>query len=439
MKNFGYPFGRRIGLPFAAGFGEWPIWKPGVAPPALPAAALDIGFTGSEVLDARITASGGANATRVNASGVLVTAVTPRFDYDPATLAPLGVYVEGAGTNIQIQSNGFAAAPWVPTDSIVTAAATASPDGTVNAAQVTEGSAGTALLVNTQLTVTSGMIYSVSRYFKYNNCRYICMAVTNPSLANGCQIWFDIQNGTVGASQGLGTGTNVLGRIYPAGNGWYRCVVTVIMGAITGMLVRTFSANADFSLVRVNGAAYYMYGAQVEQSAVPTSYIPTVAAAVSRTADGLIMTGTNFSAWYNAATGSIVVDHDLNGFGAVNNPLMSIDDATANNKITLARVTPGLGSLAVTTASVAQVAHNTANAALATTVSKVAAAWAANDFSLVLNGGVPALDAVGTIPTVTQMRLGGVTPVAAYLNGHLRRIRYWNTRLTDAQLQQASG
>jgi hypothetical protein len=438
VRGYSFPLGGKIGVPFGGRFAEWPPWRRGVGAPALPATALDLIFTASEVLDARVTASGGANATRVNASGVLVAATTPRFDYDPATLFPLGVYAEAAATNIQLQSNGFGAAPWAGTDSTITANNIASPDGTVNGALVTEGSAGTALVSNAQLTVTSGLIYSVSRYFKYGNSRWICMCVTNPSFANGGQVWFDIQNGVVGTSQALGTGTALVGRIFPAGNGWYRCVVTVNMGAITGMLCRCWSAINDFSLVRQSGATYYMYGAQVEQIAVPTSYIPTTAASVTRTADSLLMTGTNFSAWYNAAAGSIAVEHDLNGFGGVNNPLFSIDDATANNKITAARTTPGVASLAVTTASVAQVAHNTANTASATATAKVAAAWALNDFSLVLNGGAAALDAAGTIPTVTQMRLGGVTPVAAALTGHLRRVRYWNTRLTDAQLQQAS-
>jgi len=266
----------------------------------------------------------------------------------------------------------------------------------------------------------------------------VVVSVTNPSLANGGQVWFDIQNGAIGAQQALGSGNTLLGRVYPAGNGWYRCVVTLILGTITGMLVRSWSAVNDFSLVRQSGATYYMYGAQVEQSAVPTSYIPTVAANVSRGVDSLIMTGTNFSSWYNPVQGTMMVEHDLNGFGVVTNPLFSIDDNTANNKIALSRTNPGYGTLAVTAASVAQASYNGVNIAGYTVVSKLAAAWALNDFSMVLNGGAPAVDTSGTIPAVTQMRLGGVTPISTVMNGRIRRISYWNTRLTDAQMQMAS-
>lgn len=133
-----------------------------------------------------------------------------------------------------------------------------------------------------------------------------------------------------------------------------------------------------------------------------------------------------------------MVEHDLNGFGAVTNPLFSIDDNTANNKITMSRTNPGYGTLAVTTAGVAQASYNGVNIAGYAVVSKLAAAWKVNDFSMVLNGGAPAVDTLGTIPTVTQMRLGGITPVSTAMNGRIRKIQYWNTRLTDSQLQVAT-
>ena len=54
------------------------------------------------VLDPRITFSRGTGATRVNASGFIETVgnTTPRFDYDPVTLAPRGLLIEEARTNL---------------------------------------------------------------------------------------------------------------------------------------------------------------------------------------------------------------------------------------------------------------------------------------------------------------------------------------------------
>jgi hypothetical protein len=48
----------------------------------------------------------------------------------------------------------------------------------------------------------------------------------------------------------------------------------------------------------------YAWGAQVEAGAFATSYIPTVASQVTRSADSAVMTGTNFSSWYNASEGT---------------------------------------------------------------------------------------------------------------------------------------
>ena len=61
----------------------------------------------TEYIDPRITYSGGANGTRVNSAGLIVASTTPRFDYDPVTLAPLGLLVEEARTNLLLRSSEF--------------------------------------------------------------------------------------------------------------------------------------------------------------------------------------------------------------------------------------------------------------------------------------------------------------------------------------------
>jgi hypothetical protein len=48
----------------------------------------------------------------------------------------------------------------------------------------------------------------------------------------------------------------------------------------------------------------YIWGAQVEAGAFPTSYIPTTGATATRAADVASMTGTNFSSWYNVNQGT---------------------------------------------------------------------------------------------------------------------------------------
>lgn len=64
---------------------------------------LDLLFT-SGVLDPRVSASGGASATVINAAGTIVTASAPRFDYSPASLAAQGLLVESTRTNLLLNS-----------------------------------------------------------------------------------------------------------------------------------------------------------------------------------------------------------------------------------------------------------------------------------------------------------------------------------------------
>lgn len=61
-------------------------------------------FLTASSLPAGLTASGGANGTYFNSSGILTSGSAPRFDYDPATLAPRGLLVEEARTNRYLNS-----------------------------------------------------------------------------------------------------------------------------------------------------------------------------------------------------------------------------------------------------------------------------------------------------------------------------------------------
>ena len=58
-----------------------------------------------------------------------------------------------------------------------------------------------------------------------------------------------------------------------------------------------------------------------------------------------------------------------------------------------------------------------------------------NDVGSCLNGETPILDAAATMPTPTQLRIGGDGVAADYLNGHIRKIKFFNVAKSDAELQ----
>ena len=196
----------------------------------------------------------------------------------------------------------------------------------------------------------------------------------------------------------------------------------------------TFTPIVGVLLCTVTGSVQY---AQLEVGAFATSFIPTAGTAVTRNADVALMTGTNFSSWYNAIEGTVVANFDtyapsvVDGFGRV----YQIDNATNNNTIALLK-NNGFGSQYFGYVAVAGAGQATlfTSAISANTPAKVATAYKLNDFAQATNGGSLVTDTSGTIPTVSQMRIGSISGVSS-LNGHIRQISYYNTRLLNSQLQ----
>jgi hypothetical protein len=60
--------------------------------------------------------------------------------------------------------------------------------------------------------------------------------------------------------------------------------------------------------ITTNGATVYAWGAQLEVGAFPTSYIPTTTATVTRSADVASISGSKFSSWYNQGQMSLYAE-----------------------------------------------------------------------------------------------------------------------------------
>jgi hypothetical protein len=110
-------------------------------------------------------------------------------------------------------------------------------------------------------------------------------------------------NGIAGNS----TGTASTARITSAGNGWWRASLTYTPAATgsPGVYVMTATANGTSNYAGDGSSGVYVWGAQVEASPTPTSYIATTAAAASAAttqsvnpADIAALTFTNASGGY---------------------------------------------------------------------------------------------------------------------------------------------
>ena len=161
-----------------------------------------------------------------------------------------------------------------------------------------------------------------------------------------------------------------------------------------------------------------------------TSYIPTTSATVTRAVDVPTIAGTNFSDWFNQATGTITIQAKSPGSGT--RVVWQADDGTANNRYTLYTTGTSL-KFDVVTGGVTQ-ASLTLGTITANTAFKAAVAFTANDIAGVLNAGTVQTDASATLPTVDRLRLGADT-TGNVLCEHIERLNAYPARLSNALLQ----
>ena len=200
-----------------------------------------------------------------------------------------------------------------------------------------------------------------------------------------------------------------------------------LAGAATG---NTFSVYGDVVFATSGTESFYLWGAQAEAGSFATSYIPTAASSVARSADTASMTGTNFSSWYNATAGAFLVQFDTPASGT--RIISAADDNTANNNIQL--LTSGTDpTFLVTTSGTAQASIDAGTVA-ANTVYKFAGTYSANDFAACISGGTVGTDTSGTIPTVNRLRIGA-GQAGNTLCGHVALLNYYSQRLPNATLQ----
>jgi len=406
----------------------------------LPSLALD--FT-TGVLDARVTVARALNtATRTNSAGKIetVNANLPRFDYDPVTLEPKGLLIEETRTNFLLRSEQINNAPWSPSASAITPDTTISPSGLLNADTINEQAATAAHTVTQAYAgFTSGVTYSVSVYVKAGTAT--ALQILGSLGVFGANVWanFDVANGVVGSA-----GTSASSFITSVGDGWYRCTMT---GAATA----TSSGAIGLNLIDNNPSAtrapsytgtnreLYLWGAQLEAGAFATSYIPTVASTVTRNADVVTMTGTNFSDWYNASEGTFAANANVGSLAGAFNFFFMANNGTASNVIGIRKGPATSANLAaiVTDATISQASILCTGALPAGQNFRATLAYRANDFAAAGAGATPGTDNVGTIPTLDRLDIGSQVG-SLFLNGTIANLQYWPQRLINAEVQAFS-
>jgi hypothetical protein len=217
-----------------------------------------------------------------------------------------------------------------------------------------------------------------------------------------------------------GTGTVVLSGV---------AIATVTgTGAYPTRTTLTFTPTAGSLILTVTGSVTQ---AQLEAGSFATSYIPTVASSVVRSADVCSITGSAFTGMYNPLAGTTVAGYFFKS-NSLGRPFHIGDGTVFTNIADIFS-----GSLMVSsnvfsggaqqyTQNVAAVDNTMINSALAITASS---AMLASNGTLATAGG-------GLMPVgVDRFIIGNRTDGTRNINGHISFVRHYKKRLANAKLQ----
>jgi hypothetical protein len=387
------------------------LWRRARAVPS-----LDLRFADNKSLVDAVTGASlvtftrASSGTYTDSAGVLQTASTdvPRFDHNPTTGESLGLLVEEQRTNLLLRSEDFSTT-WVRFNVNASSNAILAPDGTLTADKLTENDADNFHRI--RQGITSGVTGVFSVFLKAAERTRVNLGTSDINLIAG----FDLSAGSVVS----GTGS-----IEPFGDGWYRCSISA-----------TFTTSGPFLLLRNSSSEFYtgdgtsgiyLWGAQLEAGAFPTSYIPTTTSTATRNASlADLISGAianNIRSFYVEFSSPAVGTRGV----------VSLNDNTANERASV--LTSGTDPRLVVQDGGVEQANINGGTVAAGVRTRVAVRINADDFAISINGGAVVTDTSGTLPTVDRLMFGR-TQAGEYLNGRIARFTGWSQLLPNATLQ----
>lgn len=229
---------------------------------------------------------------------------TPRFDYDPTTLAPRGLLIEGSATNLATYSADFSNVIWVvdngsATNPSVSVVSQTAPDGGASVNRITfNKTGGTFSRIKQTLSGTATATYTFSVWLKANT-------------ASG---------GAATQNVGLRIGADAAG---------FNCVVTTTWKrfsysyALSGTDATAQIMLWDNIIGNDETADVLVWGAQLEAGSGASSYIPTGSSTVQRAAESCSIAAS--SSWLNTASGTFVANWHRGDRGGTERSVLSSD------------------------------------------------------------------------------------------------------------------
>ena len=206
-------------------------------------------------------------------------------------------------------------------------------------------------------------------------------------------------------------------------------------GDILDVAITNSSGNHNYT----GTETIYIWGAQLEAGAFPTSYIPTVASSVTRSGD-LAFIDLPSTGWYNYSQGSLVFQHSTVPWSSTGTPpgYPAVGFAQTNGGATNSiqyffDKGVGTGYYLVRDTNIDQAGISLSGSPAA----KVGFAYTTNLFVLARNGSQVGTDISGTVPqSIGTLLLGGnAKSVANNFNACISNVIYYPRALSSSQLQ----
>jgi hypothetical protein len=340
----------------------------------------------------------------------------PRLDYTNGSCP--SILVEPQRTNLVLRSEEFENAYWAKVQGgialapVVTANVETAPNGTTSADRI---------------------VFSLNGGTSSGDISQLESALfTSVSITRTQSFYIKTTDGT----------TKVFSFVSPTG------VATniTVTSSYQRFTYTTTGINAGTIRLRLRGSAsgegtassasIAIWGAQYEDGANATSYIPTTSASVTRNAD--VISKTGISSLIGQTEGTILIDLNLKVYSGIV-ALFTLSDGTSSNRLRARRT--GVNLIALERNLTGQPNKDLAfTSAPSSGLVKVCFTWAStnNGLAIYVNGTKLALNEA--IPTftnqLTQFNLGSLQDGSSSLNDSINLATIWKTKLTDAECIQ---
>jgi hypothetical protein len=382
------------------------------------------------------------NGTRVNKDGLLelVSANVPRLNYpliDGVVQDCPSLLLEPLSTNQITYSEDFTlASDWTTFNATVLANQIISPDGTKNAQTFKASSSSFGGILRTNCNFFSQYLYTLSFFVKKKNHRYIGLRLSN--VVTDKYNFFDFDTETV--NNGLVHNATLDFEKFP--NGWYRLSYTsTVVG--TNTIVDLAITSSDGSTQSPIGTEeVYIYGAQLEFNInspnSPTSYIPSLGGSTTtRFSESAKNSGTTNI--YNDSEGVLYLEvENINKDPRFYRTVCINNGGASNNRVSINYLN---GYIRANVKVNDTTQFQSSKLIDPNTKHKIAVKYKNNDFGFYVDGEIIETQNFGytfTENTLSKIDFdeGKGTFVANPFYGNVNDLRYYETALTDLQLQE---